>query len=149
LIGLVRLRQGDVAGGCAAMQAALLRVTPASERYVDVLGALGHCELARGDATAALVRFEQAANAAPRMDAPIIGAVHALELAGRGEEAVERLRRYLRTNPDSAAGWRLLADRLTIRGAVDEARTAKARAQALGGYDAAAGGAALTPAGRD
>jgi tetratricopeptide (TPR) repeat protein len=133
LVGLVRLEQGDVAGGCAALEAALDRLPVGSERRVDVLDGLGRCELARGSSGAAINWFEAAASAAPRADAPVVHLVAALERSGRTEEAIDRLRRYVRANPDSAVGWRLLAERLRARGDA-EARAAEDRARALAAF---------------
>ena len=91
---------------------------------------LGMAHRHGGDLASALNILEPLAAEQPRSAATHLELAVALGECGRSGEAVGALRRALQLKPDSAQGWRLLADHLDQSG--DPAAADQARARYLG-----------------
>jgi len=110
-----------------------LAAEQASEILVAVPGhplatlVLGIARRLGGDAQSALEILEPLAHSQPKWGAAFYELALALGNLGRGEAAVEALRRAVELNPDLPDAWRALGDQLTALDELDGADAAYAR----------------------
>jgi protein O-mannosyl-transferase len=134
-LGLVRMRQGDLAGARADLLRALATARPAHR--ARVLNNLGHVEAQLGQQTQALDRFAQARALAPLFDRPWLNTADVQRRRNDLPGARRTLEDLVAAIPQSVDGWKQLAALLEASGEKQNARAAWKRARALSPEDPA------------